>query len=325
MLAGQGIGLEPDPRFGGGTLGAGPAVVFRVDPETMANTASSAYAAAATVVRLAAAVAVADKSSNAEQDYLVAHLESALDLSPGELQRLRAHLHLLLSAPVKLTGLTTRLAELTAAQREQIAQLSVAVAAADGVIAPAEVTTLTKIYKLLALPEARVFHDIHAATAARTDAPSEPITVRPASTRGDGSYPIPMPPEAPRRPQPSGLSLDRAAVSAKLAETAKVSALLGSIFVDEEDAQPQPRPIADGAVVLVAGLDSPHSRLLHDLAAAPAWSRAAVEDLCSGLGLLTDGALETLNDAAYACAGDPVIDGTDPFEIDLDVIREMQR
>ena len=330
LLAGQGVGLEPDPRFGGAALGAGPAVLFRADPERAVNTASSAYTAAATVVRLAAAVAAADKSSNAEQDYLLTHLEAALDLSPAELRRLRAHLHLLLSAPVKLTGLTTRLAELQAEEREQIAQLCLAVAAADSTIAPAEVTTLTKIYKLLGLPDARVFQDVHTATMsiAETAAATEPVTVHPAAEFSHSGYLIPAPP-APQRavqpqPQPRGLGLDRAAISAKLAETAKVSALLGSIFRDEQEAPPQPQPVADD-VVLVAGLDAPHSRLLLGLAEAAIWSRAAVEDLCSGLGLLTDGALETLNDAAYERAGDPVVDGGDPLEIDLDVIREMQQ
>jgi tellurite resistance protein len=322
LLARQGIGLEPDPRFGGGPLGPGPAVLFRIDPENAPHSASSAYTAAATVIRLAAAVASADTSSTAEQDYLLAHLESALDLSAAERQRLRAHLHLLLSAPVKLTGLMTRVADLDGEDREQIARLCVAVAAADGVIAPAEMATLTKIYKLLELPDTRVHHDVHSASVTAAKPADEPITVRPASAHKGTGYVLPAP---PTRSVKAGLGLDQAMISAKLAESAKVSALLGSIFVDDETPSEPVQPPADPDVPLVAGLDGPHSRLFRELVLERSWPRATVEDICTGLGLLTDGALEVLNDAAFECAGDPVVTGTDPLEIDFDVVREMQR
>ncbi|MBR7829300.1 TerB N-terminal domain-containing protein [Actinospica sp. MGRD01-02] len=324
LLAGQGFGLEPDPRFGGSPLGASPAVVFRVDRDNAPQVASSAYTSATTVIRLAAAVASADRSSVAEQDYLTAHAESALGLSPEERKRLRAHLHLLLSSTVKLTGLTARMADLAQGEREQTAALCLAVAAADGVIAPAEISTLTKIYKLLGLPDSRVFQDIHATTAAESEPAREPVTVSPGRPREETGYLLPAQP--PANPTASKeLGLDRAAISAKIADTERVSALLGSIFVEDE-AQPQqvqPTQITESAPI--ASLDGPHSALLRDLARADSWSRAAVEDMCAKLGLLTDGALEVLNDAAFDCVGDPVVNGADPLEIDLDVMEEMQR
>ena len=51
----------------------------------------------------------------------------------------------------KLTGLTKRLNGLTEVQKTSLADMLVTLAAADGHIAPAEVTTLQKIYKLLGL------------------------------------------------------------------------------------------------------------------------------------------------------------------------------
>ena len=319
LLAGMGFGLEPDPRFGGSPLGPGPAVVFRIEQESAPRAASAAYAAAAAVVRLAAAVAAADTSTTAEQDHLVAHVESALELSPGERVRLRSHLHLLLSMPVKLTGMTARITGVGSDEREKIARLCVEVAAADGVIAPAEVATLTTIYKLLALPETRAFQDIHAATA--TQPAREPIAVQHA-TRTDPGFLVPAAPATDNKP---GLGLDRAAISAKVAETARVSELLGSIFVEDEATPEQRRPEPAADVPLIGHLDAVHSRLLRGLGTAPTWSRAMVEDLCADCGLLTDGALEVLNEAAYECAGDPVVTGVDPLEIDLEVIEEMQR
>jgi tellurite resistance protein len=322
LLAGQGFGLEPDPRFGGSPLGSGPAVVFRIQPESAPRTASAAYTSAATIVRLAAAVAAADTSTTAEQDYLVAHLESVLELSSDERGRLRAHLCLLLSSPVKLTGMAARITDLGTDEREMIARLCLDVAAADGVIAPAEVATLSKVYKLLALPETRLFQDIHAAAANATEPAQEPITVGLASAPTSTGNLVPAAPPADGKP---GLGLDRAAISAKVAETARVSELLGSIFVEDEAPPERLRPEPTGVIPLIGSLDSAHSRLLHDLAASPTWPRAAVEDLCAELGLLTDGALEVLNDAAYECAGDPAVMGVDPLEIDFDVIEEMQR
>jgi uncharacterized tellurite resistance protein B-like protein len=274
------------------------------------------------VVRLAAAVATADTSTTAEQDYLLAHLETALALLPEERRRLRAHLHLLLSTPAKLTGMAARISDLGNDEREKIARLCVDVAAADGVIAPSEVAVLTKIYKLLALPETRAFQDIHAATA--THAAVEPVTVQRASARTDFGYPVPPAP-APPTGGKQGFGLDRAAISAKVAETARVSELLGSIFADDDAPLEQLRPEPAADVPLIGNLDAVHSSLLRDLGTSPTWSRTAVEDLCAGRGLLTDGAIDVLNDAAYECAGDPVVTGVDPLEIDLDVLEEMQR
>jgi hypothetical protein len=41
------------------------------------------------------------------------------------------------------------------------------------------------------------------------------------------------------------------------------------------------------------------------------------------LGLLPDGALETLNEAAFEAVGEPVCEGSDPIEINRDAIEEM--
>jgi uncharacterized tellurite resistance protein B-like protein len=335
LLGRQGIGVEPDPRFGGGPIGGGPALLFRTDAGSGPEVASGAYTAATAVLRLAAAVAVADSSSFAEQDFLFSHLSTALDLAPAEAARLRAHLSLLLAAPVKLTGMAARLTALRADEREQIAALCVAVAAADGTVAPAEVTTLKKIYKLLGLPDSRLYHDVHVATTPAAapaasvvtfEAPSapvdEPVVVQRATGTGEAVHLIPAPPKP--APPPRSFALDRGAIAVKIAETADVSALLGSIFVDEEETA-RSQPAADPETALVAGLDARHSRLFHRLAEAEEWSRAAVEDLCAELGLLTDGAIDTLNDAAYETAGDPLIEGADPLSINFDAMREMQK
>jgi tellurite resistance protein len=329
LLGDQGIGVEPDPRFAGGALGPGPTVLFRLAAEDTVNVASTDYLAATTVVGLAAAVARADESSTLEQDFLVGQLDSAFALNAAETRRLRAHLLMVTAAPMmRLAGLASRLGSLGAADREEIARFCLSVAAADGVVAPAEASTLGKIYQALGLPEARVFDDIREViTPAVTVASAPPVpavsTPRVQPPHDEPSAEIRAPgPVHSDPPQERRFTLDRAVIAAKLAETAKVGALLGAIFADEEE-QASSVSVQMADVELVGGLDAPHSRLLRGLAAEPEWPRAAVEDLCGSLGLLTEGAFDTLNEAAYERVGDPVIEGSDPFTIDSEVIREM--
>ena len=192
------------------------------------------------------------------------------------------------------------------------------VAAADGVVSPAEITTLTKIFKLLGLDPASVYSRVHAATTGGLPA-AGPVTVRQQSPGAPGYAVPPRPASGTSHPQV--VRLDEAVILAKLAETAAVSALLGSIFTDDDQA-PRPPPPATSGIPL-AGLDGPHSALLRALAARGSWTRGELEAECAGLSLLPDGALATLNEAAYDAVGDPFADGDDPIDINRDVAQEM--
>ena len=128
-------------------------------------------------------------------------------------------------------------------------------------------------------------------------------------------------PERDERPG-AGLALDPARLAQKLAETKRVSALLGDVFQDEEEAAPQGEvSAAEGP--RIAGLDVAHSALLLRLAERSDWPRAEVEELAEGLGLLTDGALDTLNDAAFEAVGDPLWEGEDPLWFDTRLAGEL--
>ena len=259
LLERFGLGIEPDVRLGGPAITpATPVVVFRAGTNPP-STATPAYAAAATLLHLATAVSAADGHISAEeQQHLVDHLETSLDLSAGERTRLEAHMRWLAANGVKLTGLTKRVAVLDQPQRSAIGDLLVAVAAADGVISPEEVTTLTKIYKLIDLDPAQVHSRLHThltGAATRPTPATGPVTVR-EGRAPDAGYPI-SEPSSPttekaaadvpagkhRAEQPTGdaagggfggVSLDLASIEAKFAETAAVSALLADIFNDDD-------------------------------------------------------------------------------------------
>lgn len=152
LLGRLGVGIEPDVRLGGPAVSAGPVVLFRTAPGAP-HTASPAYAAATSLLHLAVAVGAANGALDGDgRDHLVAHVESALQLTAAERIRLKAHLQWLVVTGVKLTGLVRRLATLSVSQRAEIGDFLVTVAAADGVVSPDEVKILARIYRLLGLP-----------------------------------------------------------------------------------------------------------------------------------------------------------------------------
>lgn len=303
FLARRGYGLEPDVRFGGPPPGAGPAVLFRLpaDGEPGLNPdPNPAYHAAAVLLHLAAALSAADgQVSVREERHLLAHLETALHLSAGERTRLKAHLRWLLADPPGLSGLKKRVAPLAPGQRRGIGQFLITVAGADGHIGAEELKLLARIYGLLGLEAQTVYSDVHALASAEAPPAVEPVTVRPAE----------------------GIALDLRKVQAKLAETEQVSSLLEDIFRDEE--APAPPPVEEGAAAPIAGLDSAHAALLRRLAEKDAWPRMEVERLAAELGLLPDGALEVINEAAFERCGAPLLEGDEMIEIDRQVLEEI--
>lgn len=322
LLGHGGFGIEPDPRIGGALPVEGPMVLFRGGGGAPTAVASGTYAAGSALLHLAVAVSQADGDvAEAERQRLLTHVETGLDLSDAERVRLRAHLRWLLTTGARLTAVKRRLADLSMDHRRQIGEFLVTVAAADGTIAAAEVTILNRIYELLGLNPDDVYTALHAAAVAAPQA-SDPVTVRPAAP-GPTGYAIPPP--GPAETAPGGeVRLDPALIAQKVAETAEVGSLLGSIFTEDDVPPPQPSPIErKPGVAPVTGLDLPHSGLLRALAEKNPWTRAEFEDLAAAWGVLPDGAVDALNDAAYETAGDPVVDGEDPIEINNDVLGEM--
>ena len=337
LLGRFGFGVEPDVRLGGPAISPDtPVVAFETGAEAP-HTPTAAYAAATTLLHLAVAVSAADgHTSPAEHHHLVTHLESSLHLTAGERTRLEAHLRWLTANEIKLTGLKRRIEALTMPQRDSVADLLVAVAAADGVISPDEVTSLTKIFKLLELDPALVHTRLHAhLTGATPPAPAAgPVTVRPAGTP-DAGYPITPPSGTSAGPAAAatGVALDLAAVEAKFAETAEVSALLSDIFTDDDPhegqfggdaavAQPGPHAVdlpADSSMDAeaeaepgIAGLDAAHSRLVRILATQDTWSMPELEEHAAALGLMPAGALDRINEACLDAVDEPFLDEDDP-------------
>ena len=190
---------------------------------------------------------------------------------------------------------------------------------------------LTKIYPLLGFEADEVYSHIHAFNTASPSTPAtSPVTVRPAAQTASG-FAIPAPPEVDdQSPETSvaqyglGFNLDVAAIQHKQAESAKVADLLGSLFEEDE---PEAEVLEPASVAVseanIAGLDALHSQLLFAIAQQSTWSREVLEAKADELGLMLDGALEVLNEAAFDACDDPLTDGDDPIAIDTDVLEQL--
>jgi uncharacterized tellurite resistance protein B-like protein len=311
LLEKGGYGIEPDVRFGGSPIAPdGTVAIFKL-PTDSSGLASPQYAAATVLLRLAVAISAADGSiSKAEEDHLHQHLEKSLVTGESERVRLRAHLAWLMQSPPSITGLRRRLDPLDDKQRTSIANFIVSVAGADGQISAEEIKVLGKVYPMLGLPSEDVFGHVHAIAVTEPSESVEPVqVVAAAPTTG---HHIPSP-----RTKSGSIRLNMNAVNAKLADSAKISAILDDIFTEEE-------PIASASITEANGKLAPaYGALLKQLAERGEWSRAEFERMAAEASLMPDGAIDAINEAGFEHVGAALLEGDDPICVDLDSAKEL--
>jgi len=127
----------------------------------------------------------------------------------------------------------------------------------------------------------------------------------------------PDPAQAPRR-----VLLDPRLVEAKRREAQQATALLSSIFVEDEPSDSDGG--GSGALAAsIASLDGAHSALLTRLAEKQEWVMEEIEAMTADAGLMAEGALETINEAAWDRTGSAVLDIGDTVRIDQAVLGEF--
>jgi tellurite resistance protein len=321
FLASRGLGIEPDITFGGVALNRSHrAALFRLETDKREKPSPS-FDGAAVLLHLAAIVAAADgEVSLAEERHLLEHVEVALRLAPADRTRLEARFRCLAADPPTFARARKGLEAVADKDRQALGAFLISLAGADGHLDPGEVKVLSKVYPLLGLEPQSVYADIHQLMSSEPTPAEEPVTVRPAELPQGFAIPRPAAVTPPR-----AVELDLDKVKAKLAETERVSHLLAAIFVNEEagPASPPPALTTTNDEFAVCGLDGAHSALLLSLASSPNWERSRVERLADALGLLPDGALEVINEAAFGACGAPLLEGDELIEVDQEVLREM--
>ena len=129
---------------------------------------------------------------------------------------------------------------------------------------------------------------------------------------------------------PFSLTLDRARVEELKSDTEIVGALLGAIF----EATDGDSVVGDGGTENVVPshamalgglrLDRAHGALAKVLLARDQWTRSEAASVADALGLMLDGALETMNEASIEAFELPLFDGDDPIEVAADVRALVQ-
>jgi len=346
VLALLGVGVEPDVRYGAPALGPGTAVLFRSGTPVWqrparaggvaeADRPAPGFAAAATIVRCAAVVVAAAGPVMPRGAIWVRALGAVTDLAVAcripvsQRPRLAARLGWLLATGVDIPRLPRQVTRLATAEREIAGSwlISVAAAVAPG-FPPATVSALSRIYRILGLEVSALYYRLHAFSVG--DGADEPVVVRTADPRGGG---FALPWSGDDGATRGELRLDQAAISRKIDESTAVASLLSAIFDPDSGDPDSGDPDTDGTVPVVAvdhadpiaGLDPAHSALLRALAEQQSWTRDEFAALAGAHGVLPDGALDVLNEAAMDTVGGPLIGDGATLAVDDDVLRELLR
>ena len=313
-LARLSIGMAPDPRFALRSPKLGePVVLFRL-PEgvTALEEVSEKYKNILVAIAMGSFVAHADGTIAAkERSALEARIDTA-ELSGAERARLLANLQWMLAVPPDLALFRRRLKDSPENIRHELGQVALAMAAADGVIEPGEIKAIERLYKAIGLTSDGVYSDLHALTAR-----SEPVTVRRAGEQARG-FAIPPPPERDGK-----VVLDAGRVASLMADTARVSSVLGDIFSDDdpdEDLDETREDLGNG----FQGLDAQHAAFLGELLTRPHWDEAEFATLAGQFRLMQAGALETLNEWSFERFGDVLIEEYEGYDLNPDVTAEVR-
>ncbi len=304
FLATVEIGIEPNVLGGARTPQPGNDVVLFRQPAGDAKIAAGAgYQTAALTLQMGAALAKSDgEFGEQEVEFLRGRIDEWERLTSAERCRLHAHLQLLVADPPTLTGLKKKLEPLSTAARESVAAFMVMLAQSDGFVSPDEVKLLEKVYKALGIEPNRVFSDVHTAGAG-----------------GGGA--------SAARGHESGIHLDADRIAVLQQDTARVSAMLSEIFTEEvpdQDLQEPAEPAPEDQPILLPGLDEPHCAFARLLLTRPQWTRTELEDAAADLGLMLDGALEQINEAAFDALDAPLCEGDDPIDVDTELLEKIE-
>ncbi len=309
MLEKFGVGFEPDPRFDAHVPRIDDQLLLFELPEDRINTPTAEFLVAAAFLHLAAGVAGADGViDDSEFEHLSESINEYGVAADSEVARLIKRLESYRRRPPSATQLKARTKKLDAKDRSSVLSSILAVAFADGNIAPSEVAALTKIYEAFGVPTEDLFAHLHSADTAGavgTHAPANSVR-----GRNDGEI------------EPSAsveFKLDRSVIEHKARETELASALLGEIFADGDEVVAVPSGVERGRF----GLEATTTEFLNRMLTEQTWSRTDLDQVAAEVGVLLDGALEQINEVAFDLADAPLWEGDDPVDVYTETIEAM--
>lgn len=331
-LAHFGVGLAPDPRAAIQLPKADePVVLFKLPGKSAGAVDEEPYRRALLFLSLAAYVAHAEGAvARAEREWLSAFVRTVPGLDDTSRVRLGANLEWMLAVRPELGALRSRLAPLPTEERHELGRVALAVACADGGIGPAELKAVQRIYKALGLDEARVFHDVHALMA-EMPAVDQPVPIKSGRPAPEG-YAIPK--QAPALPE-ERVRLDAERIRQISENTERVNAILAKVFNDEDAERdmvgaqptqeaPAPPPPITREPGAFDGLDPRYGAFLAELLTRSEWPRQDLDALARSFDLMTDGAVEAINEWAFDRYSDALLEDGELMNVNGTLLEQMR-
>lgn len=292
--------VEPDPSFGASALPTkGYVSVSRMKAAPKPKP-SEDFIAARVLAELGTSTAMAGGDwSGYHTQTLQRYLATKLHLSGDEQERLAVVIQWLSVTLPKVTKTTA--SRLSPEYYSHVIPLMAEVARVDGAISVAKVKEMERLAAMFGVVPTTLYSQLHEGL--------EPVSLVPPK---DGeSYRIVGP-----KPKPKPVKVDMEAVKSKMRDTAEVSSLLASIFIEEDSsvtATPEPAQVTERLLQLLGALSSGDVE------------RATFDELASQFGLMPNAAIEALNEQAFEVCGAPLLEGDDPLFVDEWTLEEMRK
>lgn len=331
-LAYFGAGVAPDPQTALQLPKANESIaVFKLPKQrTPVSRDSEAFRHALLFLSFAAYVAHADGMvTPAERKWMNNFVSTFPQLDETARVELNANLLWLLAVPPELGALRSRLAALSSEERQQIGRTALAVACTNGTIHTAEIKSLQRVYKILTLDEAQVLRDVHSFIAGASPA-NDPVPIRLGYQNAKG-HAIPKPSRAKTA---TGVRLDAERIHQISENTKRVNAILAKVFQSDEPAggladakapTPASRPSDARESHPFDGLEQRQCAFLGELLTRREWPRQDVDTLARSFSLMTDGAIEAINEWAFERYGDAIIEDSEPMIVNRTLQEKVQQ
>lgn len=318
LLASLGWSMIPKPCE---TIGSLKPETKLLVTQTDANTfvqgqPSQGYLLAFLEVSLGAYIAHADdRLLEVEVSVLIEKVKKLTHLTTEERNRLYEVVKWLSIQVTDFGAINRKIKSVTQKEKRALAELAIAVAVADGKIEPGEVRALETIYQTFGFDKKDLYSNLHSMGASQ---------LQHNKTASFDNQSLSTTSEALDK----GVELDMKRVQKTLADTQKASALLASIFEEQEpnvtkEALDEGEDENDiGAKNKFNGLDAIHAQLLTELLVRSSWPKDDYVRLALSLNLLPDGAMEVINEWAFEKHDEPILEDGEPIEVYSDLLAE---
>ena len=313
-----GIGIAPDLRFSIKSPQLNDRVIlFDLGTEVEGREGiTEGFREAFEEITLSAFVAHADgEVVESEKQRMIETIKCRTELTDIERRRLHANLLWLIAVPPDLNLVKQRIKESSQESLATLRSAVIATAKVDGIVKPSEVARIERVYAGLGLDQSLVYSDLHPSSS-----DNDPIVVARMKPQNLGEA------IAEEQPLPKGgLNYDK--IDQIRNDTAGVSKILSEIFNADESPADQneikPDLLVSGKHHLL-GLDEAHTSLVRHLVGHSVWVLADYEAKAKSLSLFPDGALETINDWAFARYGALLLEAYGDVEVIEDVAGRIR-